>query len=86
MTIKSRAQEIFELFESVCPTCEMPAEPYEAGGTKEFVTWQTWVAELPIPFRSWDKDERSDAIGSISFECENGHKHVVEFSRHFDWM
>jgi len=64
-------------------------EAIRAGGTKNFTAMQGWALELP-EFVPWNEDrglgDGMDTIGSIDFECENGHKGCVEFSPLGDWV
>jgi len=85
----SREEEIMRLFEGKCHQCEAAAEPVRASGTKLFQTMQPWAIELP-DFHPWDEDrglgDGMDAIGSVDFVCEMGHKGYVEFGPFGDWL
>jgi len=86
--MKSRGDEIFELFEGVCPTCEQPTHVIRVGGTKKFQTMQTWLFDLEAVEISWWDEDRMPAdenIGSVEFECDFGHKHYTEYTSYGDW-
>lgn len=86
---KSREEEILGLFEGRCHQCSAAAEPVRASGTKQFIVMQPWVLELP-EFYPWAEDrglgDGMDAIGSVDFVCEMGHKGYVEFGPFGDWL
>lgn len=87
--MQSREQEIMMLFEGSCPQCSGSVEAVGAAGKKSFTVAQPWVLELPS-YRPWNEDrglgDGMDTIGSVNFECENGHKHYVEYSPFGDWV
>jgi len=87
-----RADEIFSLFEGMCPTegCGAGVQPVSVGGTKQFITLQPWVDGLDLDFNHWDESRGIgnglDTIGQMDFECAQGHKHTVEFNPWGDWQ
>ena len=86
-----RSDEIFSLFESVCPTegCGTEVQIVGVGGTKLFLTMQPWVKDLNLDFNHWAEDygigDGLDSNGQIDFECVQGHKHTIEHGPWSDW-
>jgi len=82
-----RASEIFMLFEGTCPECEAEVEITSAGGAKEFFAMQSWVGDIEAPLRMWLAPREIDqVVGSVEFECVNGHKHCVEYGKWGEWL
>lgn len=83
----SRADEIMGLFEGSCPQCSGHTEPVDAGGTLDFVVMQGWITEAVEQFMTWTEARPGgDVIGTINFECENMHKHTIDFGRWGEWL
>jgi len=83
-----RAEEIFSLFEGQCPDCGIATRVMGAGGKKQFFVMQPWVGNIDGPVGIWAEDARegSGIVGSVDFECENGHKYTIEYGRWGEWL
>jgi hypothetical protein len=84
-----RANEIFSLFEGVCPAngCGLGVQLIRASGNKQFIVDQGWVMETPeIEFQVRAEGVDLGDIGDVEFRCHNNHSFTIGYSEHGEWL
>lgn len=82
-----RSEEIFSLFEGVCPDCGIATRIIGAGGIKQFFAMQSWVGNIEGSIHIWAEERNVNSpIGAVEFECENGHQYTVDYGRWGEWL
>jgi len=72
--------EIFQVFEGICPTCNCECELTESHGTKEFHDDHP----RDVPGDTWDRGVTER--GEQKFACINGHITYVWNTFEGDWI
>jgi len=82
-------EDIFKVFEGVCPKCGADVKIKSVGGTRYFLRTKGWgkiAKENGAEITVWRDSPDPDAIGGINYVCPNGHESYVECTVHEDWV
>lgn len=76
--------QIFCLFEGVCPVCSQDVDIVSVGGTPDFLEEQQFSGEYTTYTWTCTQSGGRRLDGGVGFRCKNGHEHYVEHSNG-DW-
>lgn len=79
-------EDIFKIFEGVCPKCGKKVKIDRAGGSEDFRKQYLPMDFSISKFTYWQATPYySHAIGDITYVCPEGHQSYVECSDYGEW-